>query len=441
MKRKLISFLGNSVYKPCIYEFRGAQANQSQFVQLAILELLAKNGMEIDELYVFLTEGAKKKNWENSPEQVGLKEELERRFPRLKVIPEHIGSTQSEEENWKLFDQLIGVIDSEDEVFFDITNGFRSLPILAISVNQYAKVLKKSRLGLVLYGCFENNKSVAPIIDITSMITLMDWSVGVDNYLETGESSLLADLTKQEAKRIMCSSDEQDEAGLKLRQEIVELRRLTDQMDAFDRSIRTVRGQTVLEEIGKLRLALKEAQKLEAQAVKPLEKLLSQVEGKLQQFNGDPVMDLYEVAQWCYRHRLYQQGYTFLQENLITAVCIALEKDPSEKNTRYLIPRAIHIVLRKKCIDQWEEQDLAQQEKVEELVSFLSPLRTLLKSYDALTDFRNNINHAGMKENPVSYPAFSKMLSKLVEDMRPFFEQVSADSKISKHSATVLKKE
>ena len=62
---------------------------------------------------------------------------------------------KSEAEIWEIFNIVFGSLEREDEVVFDITHAFRSIPMLAIVILNYAKMMKKVTLSGIYYGAFE----------------------------------------------------------------------------------------------------------------------------------------------------------------------------------------------------------------------------------------------------------------------------------------------
>lgn len=220
--KKLITFLGNSRYIDCYYSYNGdVSTNYTRFVQTHIYELFCQDFTEDDEVYVFVTKESKKNNWENSLSYdneaplLGLKETFQAMSPKpkAKITEIEISSSQSETQNWELFEKILSVIEEGDEIYFDITNSFRSFPIMAVIIINYAKFLKKATLGRLLYGCFEEllskgnvremqpEERIAPINDISSMIGLFEWTNGVDSFIRTGDASIIRNLTKLETEK------------------------------------------------------------------------------------------------------------------------------------------------------------------------------------------------------------------------------------------------
>ena len=147
----------------------------------------------------FLTDDARKKNWEDDgqwdrdnscPKKCkGLKSCI-----GLMNLPFHVEGVRipeghDEKQIWEIFDIVYKVLAHGDEVVFDITHAFRSIPMLAIIILNYSKVLKNIQLQRIQYGAFEAlgpafkvkeipiDQRVAPLIDLTPLVTLSDWTM------------------------------------------------------------------------------------------------------------------------------------------------------------------------------------------------------------------------------------------------------------------------
>src|SRR5690606_34912205 len=139
--------------------------------------------------------------------------------------------------NWELFEIILNEIDEGDEIIFDITHSFRSFPIMALIILNYARILKKASLKKLLYGCWEMNDRgtppTAPIIDMTEMIPLLDWAYGVESYLKTGNASVIESLTNNKNGSVKIGVTQEEEDALK---------ELTKQSHEFHQMMQTCRA-------------------------------------------------------------------------------------------------------------------------------------------------------------------------------------------------------
>ena len=237
MGRKFLSFLGTTDYNECKYEYNGVEKEQweTKYIQEALLKLICKDWTRDDTAVIFMTEKAKKVNWYNQEDEgrrlktilddfnIGVKEVL---------IPE--GKT--EDEIWEIFDIIINEIEDGDEIIFDITHSFRSLPMLALVILNYIEVLKNIELLGIYYGAYEakDSNNIAPIFDLTPLNEILEWSQAVNVFLKYGISGPFRDISIKQLK-----------PHLKSQQWARDTRQFIDSLNNLTMSIYTCRGKAL----------------------------------------------------------------------------------------------------------------------------------------------------------------------------------------------------
>ena len=171
----MFAFLGTADYLPCNYLLNGREINNVRFVQEAIASLLCKDWTEEDRIVIFLTEDACSRNWTDNSQidpngkilqREGLKSRLESLNLKAEIHPKDVPNGQSESEIWEIFDIVFNQINSDDEVIFDITHSFRSLPLLVTIILNYARILKKIKKQVAdLYYSPERCRIVPELYD------------------------------------------------------------------------------------------------------------------------------------------------------------------------------------------------------------------------------------------------------------------------------------
>ena len=127
-----LSFLGTGDYKKCVYADENRHSKKVTLVQHALVELF---GSHWTHAYIFTTKAAHKKHWKRMVNK--------KKWPMpISINNVKIPDGTNEAEMWKIFHTIFGKLEPEDEVYFDITHSFRSLPLLAGSLLQYAKSLE-----------------------------------------------------------------------------------------------------------------------------------------------------------------------------------------------------------------------------------------------------------------------------------------------------------
>ncbi|NMB54843.1 MAG: CRISPR-associated DxTHG motif protein [Leptolinea sp.] len=102
---------------------------------------------------------------------------------------------RDEGEFWEIFHILSQEASAAvEEQAWDVTHGFRSLPLLTM----LALTFLRSGLGIrptrVLYSLYEKDAETCPMIDLAPMLALMDWASAADTFSRSGDSRPLASL-------------------------------------------------------------------------------------------------------------------------------------------------------------------------------------------------------------------------------------------------------
>ncbi len=80
-------------------------------------------------------------------------------------------------------------------VVLDITHGFRTLPQIALVASVLLKECRDINMQHILYGAFEARQGgIAEIIDMTSILDVLDWIYGVQVFKDAGDASVFSRL-------------------------------------------------------------------------------------------------------------------------------------------------------------------------------------------------------------------------------------------------------
>ncbi len=415
-RRVFITFLGISTYSMCNYILDTKhKVTKVQFVQEALVRLLCRDYCETDRIFVFLTKEARSKNWPVLIERLG-QTGIEAGIEGVS-IPD--GS--SEEGLWQIFSIVVKQFERGDRVIFDITHGFRSLPMLCMVLLQYARMMKEIEIEGIYYGAFDarDGSNNAPIFDLTSFATLLEWTSAVQEFVRHGNPTGIAELLFSEAKvRLATSKGNDDEAKI--------WRDIGKSLDSIGWQITTCRGA----EIVKGKSFANIGQRLggcEEPDVPPLFRpLLDRIKEKTGSFAHDDVENCLEAVRWCITHGLVQQGLTMLQEGIITILAEMFGLDWGKLKDRELISGAIHVKNKNSSLDKW---DNALQERVglvkrihaDALVEKLAPI------FDQLSKARNDINHGGVLTEVDKRARGAEKLSKTLADSFRDVENILGD--------------
>ncbi len=413
MSKVLFAFLGTADYLPCNYLLNGREINNVRFVQEAIASLLCKDWTEEDRIVIFLTEDACSRNWTDNSQidpngkilqREGLKSRLESLNLKAEIHPKDVPNGQSESEIWEIFDIVFNQINSDDEVIFDITHSFRSLPLLVTIILNYARILKKIKIRGMYYGAFESLGTLhdvkkidiedrnAPIFDLTSFIYLFNWTSAIDDFLTYGDAKDINLLTNEEMAAILKDTKGKDIGAQNLQ-------KLGVQLNKFSELIQTSRGLSIIRNFDFNNLM--ELIKINKESIlKPINPLLDGISNKIETFNNGDINNGYAAVEWCINHNLIQQGYTILQETMTSEIVAKHfgNNEIANRDKRKLVSHAINIKNRKIPEIEWEELTENNRTKLREIMDDLDD--DFVKIYDSVTQYRNDIDHAGFRDNP-----------------------------------------
>ena len=388
MSRKFLTFLGTTSYSKACYTL-GDKAFETSFVQMALLDFLGP----FDESFIFVTEDAKKKNWEALSQE--MKQCGKDAIMKLVDIP----AGKNEQEIWEIFSTIRSRIGGKDVVVFDTTHSFRSIPILTLACIQYMRSLESVQLERIVYGAWEAREMDAssgispktPVFDLTPFVKLMDWSYAISEFSKYGHLNLLNELV---------SSD--DNVHLMSKKLQTNLRKMVKDMLKLQQAILTCRGRTISE--GKLLTEImsnsKQLKKNPQELPQAFQPLLEKLEAKLVKLEGRHDIPIsnearfgFGAVEWCLSHGLIQQAYTIFQESVLTHFCQLAGLDYREKKDRELSSQSARTF--NKVYDDWFEEAKGHREIVE-TIHKKAGCCTLAK-YNSLSDNRNDINHMKIK--------------------------------------------
>ncbi len=420
MGRKVfISFLGTGTYKECRYvsKYKG-ESEVVKYVQTAISDLYCSDFTEDDIVYIFLTEGAKTKNWDS------LKAELDIKGANYEPIYD-LPNGYSEEEIWRIFDIVFSKLQNNDSVIFDITHSFRSLPMLGIVLLRYAKLLKNITVENIFYGVFEtlgpshliddaipNPKDrKAPLIDLSTFSAIESWTFGADTFVKTGSVKLIKDLTMQDINPILANTQGRDTTAN-------EIRTLMKSLDHISDYIITNRGKKIYEtnEFQNVFRSLEFLTKDNQDILPPLKPLLNKIEDKLNIFRDD--MHNWEASvKWCIQHNLIQQAITQLQEGIISNLCDEYKLSFLNHEDREIVSSAFNILELNINEDEWKKEIRSRKDKIKEIMTSYF-VKEYVKNFARLKNLRNDINHCGYLINSKSN---GKSFKQEIEDLFNYY--------------------
>jgi len=425
MANVYISFLGTSKYIPCIYyDKNGNQVQVERFVQQATITINCNDWNDQDRVLIFTTKEAYQKNWLDNGHNdgsEGLEKCLQNMNLQARVQQIDIPSGNNENEIWEIFSIVYGSINMEDAIIFDITHAFRSIPMLAIIILNYAKFMKNVSLKGIYYGAFEAlgknpkealamdiSKRRIPIFDLTAFDNLLEWSSAVDQFVNAGNAKPIGLLAKKSANIVLKESKGKEQWAR-------DIKSLGNHIEDFSLSLATCRCAEISNNVKRLNDNITRCINIEH--IKPLQPVFHRVKSHLDQFDGsDVIIDGLNAAKWCLNHNLIQQSVTILLETLISFWLIKANQKLDDSQTRELVNKSITIKINDFHEKTWQVKP-DQKPLVRNMIEILENNKELYKQHNRLNQMRNDINHCGTSEHTKKASDFEKVLNKIFDEI------------------------
>jgi len=402
---KLITFLGTGNYQETNYFWEKDASKKLEYKTKFFSEAVI-SWLKPEKILIVLTETVQKhNNWTE------LKNLLETKFEGQSIEPINIPNGSSENELWDIFSNLTESINQNDEVAFDITHSFRSLPVLSLLAISYLRVAKNIKIKYLLYGAFEakNEANQVPTFDLTPFITLLDWVTATDKSLKFGDSRELASLLqspysilREKAKTL--SPPPPSEYYKNLPQS---LSKLGVTLDELSKNLLLARPIEISKSVGKFNTELIKAESQAYQFAKPFVLLLDHVREEYKSFERTDLTTQLQLIEWYIDHNHISQAVSLGREWLISWACEALGLKPWND---YLAPEyRVHIEKEITAYSHWKRE---KKKKEKEGKPFIKPILmiehinnidkndTFYIAWEKI-DLRNDLMHCGMRPDPL----------------------------------------
>lgn len=488
MGKHFLSVLGTSLYEPVIYEDGEFKSSEQVFIQLALVERFYKDLLEPDsKISLFLTDGAKERNYENrvysekeegfaqkwvsnkkkdvkaNTSKQGLKEQFLTRFPELepKLEVVSIEDAQTEEQIWNVFSSIYDSLREGDEIIFDITHSFRSIPMLAMTVINYAKILKNCSLTGIYYGAYEaavvsGEAKVAPINNLTIYNEILEWTNAANTFMRYGNASMIKEVFDQKYNSL--PKEEKPEWS--------SLKKMVNKVENLSDTIQTCRGAdgtelemkarkknkcSVKSAYALFREELSQKEEREQTSMKPLVPLFEKVKEKFSVFEKENNYEVgMAVTAWSIENGMIQQGYTSLEETIKTWICHNYGLNEVDERNREGIVGFIINEMKQQEIQNpkkdWQNPDIRweavcpivekklQGNNNQDDSELLKKMERMVKELDfdlvilarEIKNKRNDINHFGMRKNPMEASGLKSELEKYFTQFQEIVERKEA---------------
>jgi len=408
---KLLTFLGTGNYRETTYVWDG-QKHTALYAPSATCRFL-----QPERLVVFLTEEAQEKVFP------GFQATLP---PELAVETHPIPLGKNEQELWRLFSLVMGAVQPEETVAFDITHGLRSFPFTALLVAAYLRAAFRVEVAAVLYGAWEvGDKEVtpnrAPMFDLSPMLSLLEWGAAADRFNRTGDARYLASLLDKQRKALALAAQKQPDQLKKLKS----LNSLAGNLKEISQSLRLIRPHQAMQAVDRLPANVEKARPLleKSLGAQPFHALLQNMVDTYAQLAcadprqaGNRLLALEKERQmlsWYLAREQWVQAVSLAREWLVSWIMLHLGvADVTVHTERLRVEGYVN--------SEAEAFIQAKQEGRQFVPLFLRTVPEVgkvLGLWKSLTDTRNDIDHAGMREEPGNPDNLVKNIEKYIQTL------------------------
>lgn len=198
MSRVFISFLGLGSHTPVDgygyikvnYQLGGHQY-PTHFSQAAVLAY--HDWRSFDRIVLLETKESHARHHHllfNDPLLTGLSADDE----RVRTPDFLDADTQDETSFWSWFGHLLQAIDEGDEVIFDFTHGFRSVPIIFATAISFIERARPFHLLHAYYGYVPHKSTDGTIVDLSPFFAINRWANALSALVDSADASQLAKL-------------------------------------------------------------------------------------------------------------------------------------------------------------------------------------------------------------------------------------------------------
>lgn len=382
---KLITFLGTSPYARVTYVWGARECTTNLFP-----EALAK-WLEPQEMLVALTPEARAHpNWADLHQCLAGK---------VTLSALDIPTGRTEQELWHIFEALTSRFGPGDEIAFDITHAFRSLPVLSLLAAAYVQAAKDVRLRHLLYGAYEARQGGrAPVFELTPLLELLQWLAAADLFARSGDARRLATLVREAHRRPWSS-------GLIPEHDLPHhLQGVATCLDDLSQALLLARPREVASTVQDLKRRLAHVEPEASLWARPFAMLLAKVSATYAPFDRDTLAMQRQLVTWFVERGHVFQAVALAREWLVSWACAHLGKDciAERENVEAILNVASK---RRRHPGEFAEEVAA--------LKALPGAKELCSAWSAVAELRNDTAHCGFRKEPRTVRAIASSAAEL----------------------------
>lgn len=425
MARKVfISFLGTGEYFPVYYTWNKKRTtnHRTPFIQEALVSQFCKGWGSDDAIMIFRTKKSNDKNWVDTTKDGVSKPGLQTVLSNIPDLKCKINPTSeagkddyiipvgfSEDEIWQIFNKVFEKLNQEDEIYFDVTHAFRTIPMFTTVLFNHARFLKQTRVKGVYYGAFESlgsisdimklpeEKQSAPIVDLINMVMLQEINTAAYAFRDFGAMGAFSGII--------------NDTGINELDSVVnEISGALSQLDFYIQTCRIEdirKGEYMNSMVDLINAFHDSIFTNEAQST-----LISEIYRQLCEtgfVDCDSDRNVEAAIKWAIDHNMIQQAYTMAMEYLVSKACRRLTRGMKEvfhknKFSVFKIREAVGRIMREDMNwnngryvfsnPNWRDKLKAPTDSIAEELIQDSYFAEIQSPFQRISFRRNKLNHA-----------------------------------------------
>jgi len=405
----LVGFLGEGKYDETKYYIEDKNNYKNTKY---ILEAL-KEFVKPDKIIVITTETAKEKKIES----IGI--------PIIDDVKNHLGEIEiliipegKDIENQKeIFRQIVKFFEKYKDASFhvDVTHGFRYLPFIFFTSFVYLKNIYDINIEKIYYGNFERGKEYSPIIDLSYLLDLVNWSSSVYLFNQRFDAKALS-------KAIVSTK-----VNIREKSEMPNLSKLGSALSSFSNEFLNVRpikiaeiATDIKEKISKSREEIKKW----ADHLLPLFDRLAEEDFRKLSLENPETLDKENLRYQLNLIKIYVdknlllQAILLLREFMISYIIYAINEQEKwiDHNFRESVSGALNAL--DKSASKHNSEEAPQNKNVMDVlqkVKNVEDIEGFIKHWNKVIEYRNIFAHCGMKKNtPENLRGFSSNIKEIL---------------------------
>ena len=406
----LVGFLGEGRYDETKYYI---EDKNNYKITKYILEAL-KEFVKPDKIIVITTETAKEKKIEN----IGI--------PIIDDVKNHLGEIEiltipegKDIENQKeIFRRIVKFFEEYRDASFhvDVTHGFRYLPFIFFTSFVYLKNIYDINIEKIYYGNFERGKEYTPIIDLSYLLDLVNWSSSVYLFKQRFDAEALSKAI--ESTKI--NTHEQSERP-------TNLRKLGRALLSFSNeflNVRPIKIANIATDIKEKISKSKEEIKKWADHLLPLFDRLAEEDFRKLSLENPETLDKENLRYQLNLIKIYVdknlllQAILLLREFMISYIIYAINEQEKwiDHNFRESVSEALNTL--DKSTSKHNSEETPQNQNVMyalQKVKNVEDIKEFINRWNRVIEYRNIFAHCDMKKNtPKNLKDFSSNIKEIL---------------------------